>query len=128
MRKIKAGRANQGVANWADLVKPNSLYISVITLQELEIGVLGVERRDAVGGSHLRRWLEERVLPAFSGRILPFDSSVARLSAGFHVPDPRPFRDSLIGATATAHKMTLVTRNVRDFSYLSGEVLNPWDN
>lgn len=127
MRKIRAGRADEQVAAWADSVVAASLYISVISLQELEIGVLRVQRRDPDAGQHLRSWLEERVLPAFSGRVLPVDSRVALHSAQFHVPDPRPFRDSLIGATACLHAMTLVTRNTKDFEYLPGEVLNPWE-
>ncbi len=127
MRKIRAGRADSNVAAWADSVPAASLYLSVISLQELEIGILSLERRDSVGGSHLRRWFEEQVVPTFHRRILPVDSNVALCSAQFHVPDPRPFRDSLIGATALLHGMTLVTRNTRDFSYLPCDILNPWE-
>ena len=127
MRKIKSGRANARVTEWAESVLPSVLYISVITLQELEIGILGVERRDPSAGVHLRDWLEQRVIPAFSGRVISVDSNVALHSAAFHVPDPRPFRDGLIGATASYHGMTLVTRNTRDFEYLETALLNPWE-
>ena len=98
---------------------PSELYISVITLQELELGILGIEQRDPTAGAHLREWLERQVFPAFSGRTLAVDSSIALRSATFHVPDPRPFRDSLIGATASLHGMTLVTRNTKDFVTLA---------
>ena len=91
------------------------LYISEITIQELEIGVLLAERRDPSQGSVFREWMNGHVLPAFTGRILAIDTAVAQRSARLHVPDPRPFRDGLIAATALVHGMTVVTRNVADF-------------
>lgn len=127
MRKIRVGRADQHLAAWAESVSPASLCISAIALQKLEISVLLVERRDPEGGVHLRGWLEERVIPVFSGRTLPVDSSVAIHSAKSHVPDPRPLRDSLIGATADLHGLTPVTRNTKDFDYLQSRLLNPWE-
>ncbi len=77
-------------------------------------------------GAVFRRWFEDQVLPAFAGRVLPVDTAVARRSAVLHVPDPAPFRDSLIAATALIHHMTLVTRNVADFQASGVELLNPW--
>ena len=126
MRKIQSGRADSGVVTWAASVPVAALYLSVITLQELEIGVLLAQRRDVAQGALLGQWFEQRVLPAFSGRILPIDSSIARRSAALHVPNPRPFRDSLIGATALVHGMTMVTRNTADFQSFELELLNPW--
>lgn len=86
-----------------------------------------VERRDAASGGLLRQWLDERVLLTFTDRILPIDTATARTCAALHVPDPRPERDALIAATAMHHRLTLVTRNVKDFSGLDLVVLNPWD-
>jgi predicted nucleic acid-binding protein len=126
MRKIQSGRADSGVVTWAASVPVAALYLSVITLQEIEIGVLLAQRRDVAQGALLGQWFEQRVLPAFSGRILPIDSSVARRSAALHVPNPCPFRDSLIGATALVHGMTMVTRNTADFQSFELELLNPW--
>ena len=55
------------------------------------------------------------------------DERVTRRAAALHVPDPAPFRDALIGATALVHDMAVVTRDVNDFHRFSGlEVLNPW--
>jgi hypothetical protein len=102
------------------------LYLSVVSVQELEVGILLVERRDAAQGAILRTWLDDYVLPAFAGRILPVDVEVARRSAGLHVPDPKPVRDSLIAATALVHGMTVVTRNVDDFAPSGVLLLNPW--
>lgn len=127
LRKIRLGKADVRVAAWADSVDAADLYLSVITIQELEMGVLLLERRDAAQGTLLRTWLDAHVLPAFAGRILPVDIAVAQRSARLHVPDPRPVRDGLIAATALVHGMTVVTRNVADFEPTGVPTLNPWD-
>ena len=74
----------------------------------------------------LRSWLSNKVLPAFEDRILPFDREAAIVCAAYHVPDPRPDRDSIIAAIAESNNMTVVTRNVRDFEPMGVRVLNPW--
>lgn len=126
LRKVRAGKADRNVAEWSDSVDANELYISVITVQELEIGVLLTERRDPAQGSMLRIWLERHVLPAFANRILSIDVAVALRSAQLHIPDPRPVRDGLIAATALVHGMTVVTRNTADFEPTGAATLNPW--
>lgn len=126
IRKIRAGKADPNVAAWADGMDAADLFISAITLQELEIGVLLSERRDPAQGAIFRAWLDGHVLPAFSGRILAVDAAVALRGARLHVPDPRPVRDGLIAATALVHGMTVVTRNVADFAPTGVAVLNPW--
>jgi toxin FitB len=128
LRKIRAGKADRNVAAWADSVDAAELYLSVITVQELEIGVQLMERRDPAQGALFRAWLNSHVLPAFAGRILPVDSAVALCSAALHVPAPRPVRDGLIAATALVHGMTVVTRNVADFEPTGVPTINPWDS
>lgn len=127
LRKVRAGKADSHVADWADSIDAGDLYLSVISLQELEIGVLLAERRDPSQGAIFRAWLNGHVLPAFAGRILVVDTAVAQRSARLHVPDPRPVRDALIAATALVHGMSVVTRNVADFEPTGVAVLNPWD-
>ncbi|MEO5348746.1 MAG: type II toxin-antitoxin system VapC family toxin [Magnetococcus sp. YQC-3] len=126
LRKVRSGKADPHVASWADGVDAADLYLSVITIQELEIGVLLVERREQSQGMMFRRWLNDYLLPAFAGRILAVDTVVAQRSARLHVPNPRPVRDGLIAATALVHGMTVVTRNVTDFAPTSVRTLNPW--
>ncbi|MDP2820336.1 MAG: type II toxin-antitoxin system VapC family toxin [Polaromonas sp.] len=126
LRKIRLGKADLQVAAWADSVEAADLYLSAITLQELEIGVLLAERRDPTQGAIFRAWLNGHVLPAFDGRVLSVDTAVAQRSARLHVPDPRPVRDGLIAATALVHGMTVVTRNVADFEPTGAKILNPW--
>lgn len=126
LRKVRLGKADENVARWADSVNTIDLYLSVITIQELEIGILLVERRDPLQGAMLRSWLNSHVLPAFANRILPIDTLVARRSAQLHVPNPQPIRDGLIAATALVHGMTVVTRNIEDFKSTGVQLLNPW--
>lgn len=127
LRKVRIGQADARVARWAGSVAASDLFLSVTTVQELEIGVLLAKRRDAAQGAILRVWLEDRVLPALADRILAVDTAVARASAGLHVPDPRPVRDALIAATALVHGMTVVSRNVADFAAMGVALVNPWE-
>jgi len=127
LRKIRSGKADRHVGKWASTVDACDLYISAITMQELEIGVLLAELSDARKGAILRAWLQGNVTLTFQGRILVVDSLVATRSAQLHVPDPKPFRDSLIAATALVHGMTLVTRNIADFARTGVSLLNPWE-
>ena len=126
LRKARHGRADRNVVKWADRVDATDLYVSVISIHEIEIGVLLLERRDDAQGAVFRAWLDRHVLPAFSGRILPVDTAVALRSASLNVPDLRPVRDGLIAGTALVHGMTVVTRNEADFSPTGVAVLNPW--
>ena len=126
LRKAKSGRADPNVVAWAQPIPVGSLFLSTITVLELELGVLLIERRDAAQGKVLRTWLDQSVLPAFEGRILPVDVEVARRCARMHVPDRRSERDALIAATALVHGMTVVTRNIPDFSGVDLTLLDPW--
>ncbi len=126
LRKARAGKADANVTAWARTIPVGSLFLSVIVIQELEIGVLLAERRDPAKGGILRTWLDDHVLPSFSERILPIDTVVARRSAALHVPDLRPVRDGLIAATALTHGMTVATRNLADFVPTGVSVLDPW--
>ena len=128
LRKARTGKADANVVAWAASIGPGSLYLSVVTILELEIGVLLVERRDPAQGAQLRNWLDAQVLPAFADRVLDVDTAVATCCARLHVPDPRADRDALIAATALTHGLTLVTRNVVDFDARAVPMLNPWQH
>ena len=119
-------RTNPNVAKWADSVSPSDLFLSSISILELETGALLLTRRDGQGAL-IRQWIEERVLTAFAERILAVDTVVARRCALLHVPDPKPYRDSLIAATALVHRLIVVTRNRADFEPMTVTVLNPWE-
>ena len=127
LRKVRLGTADTNVAAWAESVDAADLFVSAITIMELELGVLSIERKDPTQGAMFRSWLEQHVLPEFSGRTLTVDTTVAQRCARLHVPDKRGERDALIAATALVHGMTVVTRNVADFTPMGVPLLNPWE-
>ena len=126
-RKIRMGKADGNVARWEAGLRTSTLFLSAITIFELEHGTLLLERRDPRQGSGLRRWLDQQVATSFAKRVLPIDAAIAKVAASLHIPAPRPERDALIGATALVHGMTVATRNVADFQPMGVPVLNPWD-
>ncbi len=126
LRKAGDGRADPRVVAWLSGVEAGDLYLSAVTVMELELGILRVERRDASQGARLRGWMETRVMPAFGGRILAVDAAVARRCAALHVPDPRAERDAYIAASALVHGMVVVTRNVADFAATGARLIDPW--
>ncbi|WP_200906926.1 type II toxin-antitoxin system VapC family toxin [Paracidovorax avenae] len=127
LRKVRLGKADANVGAWAESVDAADLFISAISVMELELGVLSIERRDAAQGRMLRLWLEQQVLPEFSERTLPVDTVVAQRCARLHVPDRRGERDALVAATAMVNGMAVVTRNVADFQPTGVTIVNPWE-
>jgi predicted nucleic acid-binding protein len=126
LRKVGTAGADRPFESWAKGAEKGRMWVSSITTLELEIGVRRLERKDRRQGKVLRQWFSDQVLPAFEGRILAFDHEAALLCATYHVPDPRPDRDSFIAAIAQVHGLTIVTRNVADFEPLGVALLNPW--
>ncbi len=127
LRKTKQGRCNTHVLSWSKTVTPASLYISSISVMELELGILLLARHNPAQSQLIRIWFEQKVLPAFEGRILPIDTTVAKNCAKLHMPDRKPDRDALIAATALTHSMTVVTRNVADFEKTGVTLINPFN-
>lgn len=121
----KATRAEPAVLAWASGQAPDMFHLSTMTLMELEIGVLRIERRDKTQGDRLRRWLQH-VVTHFDRRVLDIGTDIARACAKLHVPDPRPERHALIAATALVRGLTVVTRDTADFAPMGVAVLNPW--
>jgi predicted nucleic acid-binding protein len=126
LRKVGDGRADPKVVAWLSGVDAARLYLSAITVLEIELGILRVDRRDPDQGARLRTWMDRHVMPEFANRILPVDASTALRCARLHVPDPRADRDAYIAATALVHGMTVVTRNSADFEPTGCRLLNPW--
>jgi len=125
--ELRHGKPNQSaeVRVWAADKPASHLYISAISILELEKGVLALERGTPPQGSALRVWLNG-VKANFAGRILPFSENTATLCAALHVPDPKSERDAMIAATALEHGMTVVTRNVADFVGTGAKLVDPF--
>jgi predicted nucleic acid-binding protein len=126
LRKAGSNKADANVIQWAKDKPTTSLFISAITVLEIEMGVLQIERKDPKQAAIYRTWLNSHVLKAFSDRVLPFDTSVALKCAQLNVPNPKSERDAMIAATSIIHGLTLVTRNEKDFKHMGIEVVNPW--
>ena len=127
LRKATSKKISKNVDKWAKSISPSSLYISVITILELETGIYSVERRDSSQSALLRTWMDTHVFPTFSERILYLDIAIAQRCAKLHIPDRKSDRDAIIAATALVHGMTVVTRNINDFEKTGVDLINPWE-
>lgn len=123
----RSDKADRNVVIWASSIPAASVFLSAISILEIERGALLIARKDAAQGAVLRAWIDHQVLPRFEGRVLAVDTAVAQRCARLHVPDPRTERDALIAATAMVHGLTVVTRNVADFEPTGVATLNPWE-
>lgn len=126
LRKRRSGKIDAAVEAWAASVDQADLYLSVITVMEVELGMALVERRDAQQANVLRLWLHEKVMPAFAGRILGIDATIALRYARLHVSGTKSGRDAWIAATGLVHDMAIVTRNAVDFASIGVTLLDPW--
>ena len=126
LRKARSGKADPGVVNWASGVARQNMYISALSLLELESGIAGVERRDRPAAEVLRCWLDDQVVPAFEGRVLAIDAAVVKKRAALPFSDPKTDRAALLVATALAHGLTLVTRHVSTYRFGRVKVFSPW--
>lgn len=123
LRKARSGQTDAGLAAWAGGVSRHSLFISALTLMELDTGVAQLEQKDRPAAAAVRSWIDTQVLPAFDGRILAVDAAVVRRRAQLAYPDAR---DGLLAATALEHGLRLVTRHPGAFKAGKVKVFNPW--
>lgn len=123
--ELRRRGGSPSVKAWVGAQRAGDLFLSVITILEIEIGILALRRRDTGQAEVLQRWFEQAVLTGFAGRILPLDLAAVRRVAPLHVPDRAPAHDALIAGTALANGKVVVTRNLPDF--LGVERVNPWE-
>ena len=125
--ELRHGKPNQSpqVRAWAAAQPSSKLFMSAITLLELERGIQALEYRTPPQGSALRAWLSG-VRVAFAGRILSFTDNTASACASLQMPNSRSERDAMIAASAIEHGFTVVTRNLPDFIDTGVALINPW--
>ena len=121
----KGDRCDANVKAWYAGVGETDIFLSVLVLGEMRRGIERIRRRDPQQTSILERWLQETALK-FSGRILPVDDMIAEFWGRTYYVRNVPVIDGLLAATAIAHDMTLVTRNVSDVEGLGARVLDPF--
>jgi toxin FitB len=126
-RKLAKSTGAEQVKQWFAAQQSQQLFLSVISLFEIERGIMLIKRRDAEQAAILQRWFAEKLKPEFKSQILGIDERVASACAQLHSPDPKPYMDSLIAATARVYDFTVVTRNIRDFEPMGVRCFNPWN-
>jgi predicted nucleic acid-binding protein len=127
LRKVRSGKTSPAFIRWESTVKASQLMLSVITLQELEVGILRLERKEQQQARILREWFTNYVQPEFRHRILPVTKEIAYRSAMLLVDSGRSCEDALIAATAYVHKLPVVTLNVKHFKDTGVKIINPWE-
>lgn len=119
-------RAEKRVLDWFEATAGAEFFVSVLTMMEIEIGVRRLELYDPRQAAIIRAWKEGPLQARFRGRFVNVDLEIAERCAALCVPDPRPEIDALIAATAIAKRLTLVTRDERDFARMPVALVNPW--
>lgn len=126
LRKANSANVDNQVIQWAKQTPKSLMFISVVSILEIETGILLLQRKDPTQARLLRTWLENYLLLAFDQRVLDINMEIAQCCAHLHVPNPKPEKDALIGATALAYGMTIVTRNTKDYQNMGVKLINPW--
>ena len=127
LKKLDSGKIHPQVQRWAYSINLMQTKISVVSITEIRTGILSLARKDQAQAASLDNWFTNRLLPAYRTRTLSVDTEVALICAQLHIPAKRPIHDAYIAATAIAHNLTLVTRNVRDFQGLPLILENPFE-
>jgi len=127
LKKLDSGKIHPQVQRWAYSINLMQTKISVVSITEIRTGILSLARKDQAQAASLDNWFTNRLLPAYRTRTLSVDTEVALICAQLHTPTKRPINDAYIAATAIAHNLTPVTRNVRDFQGLPLMLENPFE-
>ncbi len=126
LRKVRSGKADANVIQWVTDKDPQQLYLSAISILEIDMGILIIDKRDTKQAGALRKWRDDYLFPSFEHRILDLTLAVCRQCAKLHIPNKRPDRDAFVAATALHNNMTVVTRNTKDFADTGVVLINPW--
>ena len=126
LSELRRRERNPGVVNWLASQRSSELFLSVVTIGEIERGILLQQTKNAPFASILAGWLET-ILHRYADRILDIDTAVARRWGRLSAEIGHESADLLIAATAQEHGLAVVTRNLRHFVPTGVKVFNPWD-
>lgn len=122
--ELRRSRPNPNVTNWISGVADDQLYVSAVTIGEIQTGIEISRAQDADKANELELWLSKVVS---SYNILPMDAPVFRVWGQLmHRQSHTLTEDAMIAATALFHRLTVVTRNVNDFTQFGVEILDPF--
>ena len=127
LKKLDSGKIHPQVQRWAYSINLMQTKISVVSITEIRTGILSLTRKDQAQAASLDNWFTNRLLPTYRTKTLPVDTKVALIYAQLNVPNKRPINDAYIAATAIAHKLKLVTRNIQDFQGMPITLENPFE-
>lgn len=125
--ELRRPRPNPSVVGWLAAVPTEHLFISALTIGEIQAGIEITRGQDPAEAEQLGRWLDEQVLDGYD--ILPMDAVAFREWARLmHRRSDTLVQDAMIAAVAVTNRLTVVTRNVRDFESLGVAIFNPFDD
>ena len=127
LKKLDSGKIHPQVQRWAYSINLMQTKVSVVSIIEIRTGILSLARKGQAQAASFDNWFTNRLLPAYRTRTLSVDTEVALICAQLHIPTKRPINDAYIAATAIAHNLTPVTRNMRDFQGLPLMLENPFE-
>ena len=125
LSELRKPKPHGGVVAWVTAQDAASLYISAMTIAELQRGIELTRAQDEEKAARIEAWMEQLL---FTGQVLAMDAAVCREWARLmHGRSDTLVEDAFIAATARVHRLVVVTRNVRDFKALSVETFNPFE-
>ncbi|MEI6301372.1 MAG: type II toxin-antitoxin system VapC family toxin [Betaproteobacteria bacterium] len=126
LSELRKARPSRKVVQWVKAQKAESLFISVVSIGEIERGIERARKSDAVFAAALEQWVET-LLSLYADRVLQVSANTARLWGRLSARLGHDGADLLIAATALSYGSTVVTRNVKHFSPTGVRVFNPFD-